>query len=233
MVNFPWFQQWNALLPDSAKTCQHYFEKKRRAEDSPRYQIGARSRCRYGASRRASGPKNRSRVTTRLCAATARHIRNFRGCENFYGLGTGVGRGLGDGAERGVGVGLGVELPVAVAVAVAVGLGLTVTVAVGVGVGVGVVAPQGVALDTGVGETVGVGPGVPTAAAMSIRPQPKTLFGGPAAPHNVEEINTAELFKASRLSWIWCRKLGIADQSSAIAPAMCGVAMDVPSMLMY
>jgi hypothetical protein len=39
---------------------------------------------------------------------------------------------------------------------------------------------------------------------------------------------TAELFKASRLAVIWCRKLGIADHSKAIAPAMWGVAMDVP-----
>jgi hypothetical protein len=43
---------------------------------------------------------------------------------------------------------------------------------------------------------------VPTAAAISIRPQPYTLFGGPAVPHCVEEIKTAELFKASRLAVI-------------------------------
>jgi hypothetical protein len=56
-------------------------------------------------------------------------------------------------------------------------------VAEAVGVAVGVDTPHGVALDTGVGETVGVGAGVPTAAAISIRPQPNTLFGGPAVPH--------------------------------------------------
>jgi hypothetical protein len=39
---------------------------------------------------------------------------------------------------------------------------------------------------------------------------------------------TAELFKASRLAVSWCRRLGIADHSKAIAPAMCDVAMDVP-----
>jgi hypothetical protein len=42
-----------------------------------------------------------------------------------------------------------------------------------------------------VAEAVGVGVGVPppcTAARISIRPQPKTLFGGPASPHWVEEI---------------------------------------------
>jgi hypothetical protein len=43
----------------------------------------------------------------------------------------------------------------------------------------------------------------------------------------------AESFKVSRLAVIWCRKLGIADQSNAIAPAMCGVAMDVPLALVY
>ena len=44
---------------------------------------------------------------------------------------------------------------------------------------------------------------------------------------------TAELFNASRLSVSWCRRLGIADQSNAIAPAICGVAMDVPSAKVY
>ena len=119
---------------------------------------------------------------------------------------------------------------VAVAVAVAVGVALTVAVAVDVGVGVGVVGPQGVALDTGVGETLGVGPGVPTAAAISIRPQPKTLFGGVGPPggHAAESIPTAELSKASRLASIWCCKLGMADHNSAMAPAICGVAMEVP-----
>jgi hypothetical protein len=27
VVKFPRFQQWNALLPQRAKSCQHYFEK--------------------------------------------------------------------------------------------------------------------------------------------------------------------------------------------------------------
>jgi hypothetical protein len=47
-------------------------------------------------------------------------------------------------------------------------------------------------------------------------------------PQAVEEIKTAELSKASRLGWIWCCKLGMADHNSAMAPAICGVAMDVP-----
>ena len=44
---------------------------------------------------------------------------------------------------------------------------------------------------------------------------------------------TAELFKAARLAVSWCRKLGIADHSRAIAPAMWGVAMDVPLAVVY
>ena len=125
--------------------------------------------------------------------------------EDDYGLGGGVGRGLGVGANLGVGVGLGVELAVAVAVAVAVGVAVAVAVPVAVAVGVGdAVGPhaEGVPVAVGLGLGVAVGDGVPTAAAISTRPQPYTLFGGPAVPHCVEEINTAELFKASRLSVI-------------------------------
>ena len=44
---------------------------------------------------------------------------------------------------------------------------------------------------------------------------------------------TAELFKASRLAASWCRKLGTADHSEAIAPAMWGVAIDVPLKFAY
>ena len=104
-----------------------------------------------------------------------------------------------------------------------------------VGVGVGVPAPhaEGVPVAVGVGLGLGVGDGVPTAAAISTRPQPYTLFGGPAVPHWVEDIKTAWLFKASRLAAIWCRKPGRADHSRAIAPEMCGVAMDVPLAVVY
>ena len=38
---------------------------------------------------------------------------------------------------------------------------------------------------------------------------------------------------ASRLAVSWWRRLGIADQSNAIAPAVCGVAMDVPLKFAY
>jgi len=130
-----------------------------------------------------------------------------RGLGVALGGAVAVGEGVGGMVSLGVGVGLGGTVAVAVAVAVAVGEGDAGTLGVGVGlggivpvgVGVGVVAPQGVALDAGVGEKVGVGGGVPTAVAIFTRPQPKTLFGGPSVPHSVDEIKTAELFKASRL----------------------------------
>ena len=44
---------------------------------------------------------------------------------------------------------------------------------------------------------------------------------------------TAVLFTASRLAVSWWRRLGTADHSRAIAPAMCGVAMDVPLAVVY
>jgi hypothetical protein len=69
---------------------------------------------------------------------------------------------------------------------------------VGRGLGVGVTVPVDVAVAVAVG--VGVGDPPLTASNMSTRPHPYTLFGGPAVPHCVEEINTAELFKALRLS---------------------------------
>jgi hypothetical protein len=112
-----------------------------------------------------------------------------------------------------------------------VAVAVVVAVAVAVGVGLGDPAgphAEGVAVAVGVGLGLGVGDGLPTAAAISIRPQPYTLFGGPAVPHAVEETKTAAWSNASRLSRIWCRRLGIAHHSNAIAPAMCGVAIDVP-----
>jgi hypothetical protein len=86
-----------------------------------------------------------------------------------------------------------------------------------------------------VGLAVGVGVGVPppTAARISIRPQPYTLFGGPGSPQRAEEIKWAALFKAARLGSIWFCRLGMADQSNAMAPAIWGVAMDVPLAVVY
>ena len=81
------------------------------------------------------------------------HAMRYPKC--CYGLGCGVGRGLGVCVGLGLGVG------------VVVGVALTVAVAVAVAVAVG----------------VGVGVPPPTAARISTRPQPYTLFGGPAAPH--------------------------------------------------
>jgi hypothetical protein len=135
---------------------------------------------------------------------------------NFSPANYGLGRGCGVGRGRGIALGVAVGEGVAVAVGVAVGVTLGVVVAVGVAVGVAVAVG------------VGVGEPPPTAARISTRPQPYTLFGGPASPHWVELICTAELFNASRLSESWWRRLGIAFHSKAIAPAMCGVAMEVP-----
>src|SRR6266700_2295079 len=90
-----------------------------------------------------------------------------------------------------------------------------VPVGVPVGVAVGLPAPHaaGVPVAVAVGLGVAVGDGIPTAAAISTRPQPYTLFGGPAVPHRVEEMKTAALSKASRLVVIWCRRLGSAHHS--------------------
>src|SRR4029077_673121 len=121
----------------------------------------------------------------------------------IYGRGTGVGRGLAIGPDLGHGVGRGV----AVADAVAVGLAVGVAVAVGEAH-----SPDRESLpvlfrypDYGRGGGVGRGRGAAvrfTAARRSSRPQPKTLFGGPAPPHWVEEIKCAVWFKASRLAVI-------------------------------
>ena len=83
--------------------------------------------------------------------------------------------------------------------------GVPVGVVVGVAVGVGVAeGPHGAgdAVGDGVGLGVGVGEGLPTAAKISTRPQPYTLFGGPAVPHAVEEIKKAALSNAVRLASI-------------------------------
>ena len=109
---------------------------------------------------------------------------------------------------------------------VGVGVSLGVGVAVGGGVAVGAAVGVGVAVGVAVGVGVGVPP--PTAAKISTRPQPKTLFGGPSVPHWVEEIKWAALSNAVRLASIWFCRLGIADHSKDMAPAICGVAMDVP-----
>jgi hypothetical protein len=146
-------------------------------------------------------------------------------------LGVAVGVGVGDGGIVAVGVAEGVGVGVGDAGGVTVGVGVGVT---GGGVGVGVPGAHGVTVAVGVGVGGGgVGGGVPTAVAILTRPQPYTLFGGPAGPHSVLEIKTVELSKASRLAWIWFCKLGMADHNKAMAPAICGVAMDVPLAVVY
>ena len=102
-------------------------------------------------------------------------------------------------------------VPVAVAVGVAVGVGVAVAVAVGVGVG---------------------DPPL-TAAKISTRPQPYTLFGGPAVPHWVEEIKCAASFKVVSVVSISFCNAGLADHSNATAPEICGVAMEVPLAVVY
>ena len=49
----------------------------------------------------------------------------------------------------------------------------------------------------------------------------------------MDAICTAALFKVSRLSVSWWRRLGMAFHNNAMAPAMCGVAMDVPLKFAY
>jgi hypothetical protein len=39
VVKFPWFQQWNALVPEPAKTCQQYFENIGVPKACPSYQM--------------------------------------------------------------------------------------------------------------------------------------------------------------------------------------------------
>src|SRR5437588_656168 len=97
-----------------------------------------------------------------------------------------------------------------------------------VGVGVPGRHGGGEAVGDGVGLGVGVGDGTPTAAAMSTRPHPYTLLGRPPASQRVELMKNDALSRAVRLALIWCRRLGIAHQSKPMAPAICGVAIDVP-----
>jgi hypothetical protein len=49
----------------------------------------------------------------------------------------------------------------------------------------------------------------------------------------VEEMKCAASFKASRLAVIWRRKLRIAAQNNAMAPATSGVTIDVPLKFAY
>ena len=124
---FSQLQRWTPLVFESARRCQAYFEKSA-CRGLLALPIAARSRLRVGCATplRAGQEKHRSPVDPRSYNATARHVKNCRGCENFYGLGGGVGRGLGLGPDLGVGVGLGVDVAVAVAVGVAVGVGVGV-----------------------------------------------------------------------------------------------------------
>ena len=137
----------------------------------------------------------------------------FRFSKDRYGLGGGVGRGLGVGANLGVGVGLGVGVAVAVPVAmgVAVAVGVAVTVTVAVGVGVGLVAPQGVALDTGVGETLGVGPGYLRPLQYRFDPSHRRCWAVSGLPEGIEPNRfrqpsyprRRDLPRSGAASWEW------------------------------
>jgi hypothetical protein len=59
------------------------------------------------------------------------------------------------------------------------------------------------------------------------------LFGGPAAPHWVEEIKCAALFKVVSVASISFCNAGLADHSNATAPEICGVAIEVPLAVVY
>ena len=172
MVNFPWVQQWNALVPESDEACQHYFWAS----------IGAGRRTQRGSVVRSTGHPIAAAVSLQK-STSAKSVRTDRSSpvadrdnvcfnEGCYGLGGGVGRGLADGPDLGVGVGLGVGVAVAVPVAVAVGVS------------------RGCCRwcrccrrgRSRIGEAVGVGVGVPcgtelTAAKASTRPYPNELFG--------------------------------------------------------
>ena len=94
VVNFPWFQQWNALLSESARACQHNFDSfpatahSTRGSDVVRPLHSAMRQRARAAVRSRSGP----------IAHQLSPIAKIFALANSYGLGGGVGRGLGDSA---------------------------------------------------------------------------------------------------------------------------------------
>src|SRR5947207_811895 len=151
---FPKLQWWNALVPESARTCQYYFASFPASAPLARPGVVRRLRSTTGSmhAQRCGVGQDRSLITRR---------DNICFSEDDYGLGGGVGRGLGVGANLGVGVGLGVAVAVGVDVGVDVAVGVAVGVAVTVAVAVGVVVAVGVTVAVAVGDAVGVGVGVP------------------------------------------------------------------------
>jgi hypothetical protein len=87
VVIFPKLQQWNALVSDFAKTCQHYFDSFR-AKYTARYASGHRETTRWQhvtAAFTQSARTNPHHLPTIVKMLLQRRFG--------YGLGTGVGRG--------------------------------------------------------------------------------------------------------------------------------------------
>src|SRR4029077_16098940 len=90
-VSFPWFQQWNAFVSESACACQHNFDSFPRLR-TPR-EIGRReTAAQRAAAACARGGAKSVRIDPQHLSPIAKILAP---AERFYGLGAGVGRGLG------------------------------------------------------------------------------------------------------------------------------------------
>jgi hypothetical protein len=69
--------------------------------------------------------------------------------------------------------------------------------------------------------------------SASSRPSPKTLLSSVSPPHWLFSVSVAVLSSRARVAATSPTSAGAADHSSAIAPARCGAAIDVPLMLLY
>ena len=127
------------------------------------------------AARSRSAPSLRGSDGARAVTKFSVCVSNDSNDEAHHGVGGGAGVGRRRGVECRAGVSVGWPVPEGVAVGVTLGVGLGVVLAVRVVVTVGVAV--------GIDVAVGVADGVPTASAISTRPQPATLFGEPAVPH--------------------------------------------------
>ena len=64
-------------------------------------------------------------------------------------------------------------------------------------------------------------------------PSNRRCLAGPAVPHWVEARKNAASFKTVRLAAICVATLVAPHQSNAMAPAICGLAIDVPLASVY
>jgi hypothetical protein len=69
--------------------------------------------------------------------------------------------------------------------------------------------------------------------SASSRPSPKTLLSSVVPPHWLLSASIAVLSSSARVAATSPTSTGAADHSSAMAPARCGAAIDVPLMLLY